>query len=221
MSNTNIIFFLQDSIRGMRAYGPRSLIDVGDSTNIITSNISLMRGFFRKAPITLVSNFDPHKIKTKSYKNINYVWDKDFKAILLKSAKESDHLVFINNDVVFNDYLVHTIPKDKSALVFDSRPVDRIELCGLVQNDKVIRLAYGLDDKNAHTFSHIYVFHKNELARLSEVLANPKFIKFSLYEIVNLLIDDGYNFDVAIQKRSKALVVTHPSDITKVGRLYK
>ena len=220
MSNTNIVFFLQDAIKGMKSYGARSLIEI-DHTNIITGNISLVRGFFRKAPITLISNFDPHKIKTKAYKNINYIWDKDFKSTLLKLSKESNHLVFFNNDVVFNDYLVHTIPKDRSALVFDNRPVDRIELCGLVQNGKVVRLAYGLDEKNAHTFSHIYVFHKNELARLGEILVNPKFAKFSLYEIVNLLIDDGYSFDVAIQKKSKALVVTHPSDITKVGRLYK
>lgn len=214
------MFFLQDAIRGMKAFGPRSIINI-DGTNIITGNISLMRGFFRKAHITVVSNFDPAKIKTNPYKNIEFIRDSDFKNTILKLGQTSDHLILFNHDVVFNDYLVHTIPKDRSALIFDNRPVDRNELCGLSQNGKVIRLAYGLDEKNSHTFSHIYVFHKNELSRLCEILNDSKYAKFSIYEIVNLLIDDGYEFEVATQKKSKALVVTHPSDISKINRLYK
>lgn len=204
----------------MKSYGERSLIEI-DNSNILTGNLSMVRGFFRKAHITVISNFDPSKIKTKPYKNIDFIRDSDFKDTIIKLGKNSDHLILFNHDVVFNDYLVHTIPKDKSALIFDNRPVDRNELSGLSQNGKVIRLAYGLDEKNSHTFSHIYVFHKNELSRLCEILSDSKYEKFSIYEIVNLLIDDGYEFEVATQKKSKALVVTHPSDISKINRLYK
>lgn len=222
MSNTNIVLFLQDAVKGMKSYGQRSLITI-DDTNVITGNLSLIRGFFRKAPITVVTNFDPAKVKTNPYKNISFVRGKCLRETIVRLGQDSNHLVIFNNDVVFNDILVHTIPKDKSALIFDNRPVDRNELCGLTQHGKVVRVAYGLDDKNknAHMFSNIYVLHGKELIRACEILADPKYQKFTLYEVVNLLIDEGYEFDVAINKRSKSLVISHPSDITKVARFYK
>lgn len=217
---TNIVLFLQDAIRGMKSYGARSLIQI-DDTNVITTTLSLIRGAYRKAPITVVSEFDPAKIKTKPYKNIEFIRHHCAKEVL--SNLPSNHIIFFNHDVVFNDYLLHSIPRDYSALIFDNRPINRSEICGLTQNGKVVRLAYGLDDKykNVHSFSHIYNFVGQELELFKELLSSPEYQKYTMIEIVNLLIDNGAEFQAITEKKNRALVVTSPADITKLNRLMR
>lgn len=192
-----------------------------DDINILTGTLSLIRGAFRKADINIVSNFDPAKIKTKPYKNIYFTRGTTVKDKLKELATKEKHIILIDKDIVFNDYLLHSIPRDRSALVFDNRPMSRSELCGLTQNNKVLRLAYGLDDKNknVHTFSHIFAFGGQELKLLKEILETPKYKNLDLFEIVNLIIDEGGEFEVAVTKKSKALEITCPKDLKAVRRL--
>lgn len=218
---TNIVLFLQDAIKGMKSYGPRSLLTI-DDTNIITGTLSLIRGSYRKAHITVIANFDPTRVKTKPYKNMDIIGAscaKDY----LKSISVCDYLLFMNHDVVFNDYLLQSIPRDRSCLTFDNRPMSRNELCGLTQNNKVLRLAYGLDDKskNVYTFSHIYGFTGKELTLFQEILTSPKYENFDFFEIVNLIIDEGGEFDVALDKKAKSLVINCPGDIKIASRLMR
>jgi hypothetical protein len=205
----------------MKSYGARSLITIED-TNIITGTLSLLRGTYRKAQITVVSNFDPNKIKTKPYKNLSFTRGSSPKDVLLKLT-EGGQLLFCNHDVIFNDYLLHSIPKNKSCLLFDNRPVDRNEICGLLQDNKVIRLGFGLNDKNNNvkTFSHIYVFANKELELLKDILSNPKYNRFDPFEIINLIIDMGGEFEVATDKKGKAVIITSPAEIKTAARLIR
>jgi hypothetical protein len=206
----------------MKAYGARSLITIDDN-NIISHNLSLLRGIYRKASISVVSVFDPTKIKTKPYKNLTIIRGSSPKETILKLAESGGQLLFCNHDVVFNDYLIHSIPKNQSALLFDNREVSRNELCGLTQDNKVLRLAFGLDDKNknVYSFSNIYVFAGQELKLLVEILKDPKYSKFDPFEIVNLIIDKGGEFQVATDKKAKSLIVTSPSEIKVAARIMR
>ena len=132
-------------------------------------------------------------------------------------------MIFINHDTLFNDYLLHSIPRDKSSLVFDNRPISRGELCGLTQDNQVLRLAYGLDDKhkNVHTFSHIYGFHGAERHLLVDLLEDKKYKNFDIFELANEIIDQEGQFKVAFTKKSKALEIKCPADIKIATRLMR
>lgn len=218
----NIVLFLEGPIKGMKSYHERSLINL-DGTNIITSTLSLIRGTYRKAQITVVSTFDPLKIKTKPYKHLDFIRATSPKETILKMAELGGQLLFCNHDVVFNDYLIHSIPKNKSCLVFDNRPINRTELCGLTQNERVLRLGFGLDDKNknVYSFSHMYVFAGKELEALKTILKNPKYHKFDPFEMVNLIIDMGGEFQVAMDKKSRAIIINNPTDLKTVARMMR
>jgi hypothetical protein len=202
----NIILLSSEIPKGMKSYGPRSLIPIGKSEEpLIIKQIKKIQSIYKSSryKIHIVVGFESDKIVKliKEYnliKNINFIYDDCYESCnntygLLKALKEikGDNCLIVQSGVV-GCYKPIDLKKSSLGIFRSSANIFNIGIRS--ENDKAVYLFYDLEN----SWSEIAFIGSNDYANIITLLSSDTFskkIKSSfLFETINLLIEHNINF---------------------------
>lgn len=195
--------------QGMKSLGSKSLVKINRTDTFIEKQIKNIRSGAgrREHEIIISCSFDCHKIKKiiSSYSNkynIKLVCDQEeninFGGALLSSIENSkyDDVVFINYGCLFNRNVIKRIisSTDNSVVVTKkSKRNNHISIgCNTTNRDKINHIFYGLEP---YKYMDLGYLQKEAVCFLSKHLYYKKHINKFTFEIVNFLIENGFEFD--------------------------
>lgn len=225
----SIIIPVAGVARRMKSYGPKSLINLGNS-NLLTHQINCLREVFINPEIILVSGFEYDKIDKfikRFLTDIKVVYNNNYYttnvaysvALGLKEAQHNDIIVVLG-DLFFNANALHDINtwQYNTLLIDKSCNMDKREVGVATQYDKVVHMAYGLEEK----WAQIMLLQKKASAFFQQLAQLAQNRKAFTFQIVNQMIDKGVVFDYSyLSAASKVVDIDIPKDIERAEGLCK
>jgi CTP:phosphocholine cytidylyltransferase-like protein len=175
----------------MKTYEPRALLKINDKMIIERQYESLKRNGFKK--IRTVVGYSGDKLAKKiSHLPIEIVKNKDYEitnnAQSFKLAYRSldKSVLVVHGDILFNDAALK-FDKTKSHIVVDSIGRMKSKEVGIVYNNTVTTLSYGVSKK----WCQIAYFTGKEFELLFEFFRATNIEKNLTFEVINGIIDMG------------------------------
>lgn len=204
--------------RRMKSYGPKALIELGGSQNVITRQLTILRKFMPDNKIIVVVGFEADKItKTlQRFSNIDFVYNNLYEttnvaysiALALEQVKGSSLIIY--GDLVFNEEVIKTIPVGQSCVVMDSKNQIRNTEVGLIHlKNEVLHFSYALPTK----WAQIMLLNQETSRAFKEHAKDKKKKSYFGYEILNILIDRGYDLIPIESPDSKIAEIDTSKDI--------
>jgi choline kinase len=213
--------------RRMKSYGPKSLINLGNS-NLLSHQIACIREVFINPEIILVSGFEYDKIDKfikRFLNNIkviynNYYYTTNVAYSISLGLKEAQHndIIVILGDLFFNVNALHDINiwQYNTLLIDKSCNMDKREVGVVTQNDKIVHMAYGLEDK----WAQIMLLQKKASALFQQLTQLAQNRKAFTFQIINQMIEKGVYFDYSyLSGASKVVDIDIPKDIERAENL--
>lgn len=205
----------------MKSYGPKSLLQIKDSTTIIENQLKHIFKYFYKPQVILVTGFKSNKIKNfLSNRRIDIIenenWETTNVGESIKIGMElvkHKNLILLNGDLVFNAWALKVPFGMYSMMLIDKLGYMKDEEVGcLIRDSKVINVMYDLPNKWAQI---IYLTGK-ELKILQKNMKNIDYSKSYCFEIINNIIDSGGEFFAYSPPRMKITDIDSSKDLNLI-----
>lgn len=193
--------------RGMKSYGPKSLINIEKNINILGRQLMILQDIYPKADIIIVTGFKKEKVNLyiKQWKENRIVGSQDIKiaenkdyennntarSIYLgaKKSKRKNFLV-VYGDLVFNKEGLSEIEfSDSGVVVEDKNQMEKTKVGVSIINGKIGTFAYAFKEK----WCQILFMNDKDMNAFLE-LTKPKkpekdIFKYFTHEILNILLE--------------------------------
>lgn len=187
---------------GMKSKGCCALIKTNKTKNILIHQYSILSSVFDNLQIIYIYGFDNKKF-TDFYEqcdlNINIVYNKYYnqynQAYSLSLAKDfmmKDETIIIDGYQKINKSIIRKIKANQncSYVFIDKKNSCEPDTVGCIINkDSVENLSLDLDN----VVQNIYYFNRDSSKYLSSILNDSKTHNNFIFELINKLIDGGYN----------------------------
>ena len=182
----------------MKSYGPKCLLKVAGSRNIISRLIDNINTVFSKEEIIVCVGFEADKVMQNLPQNIRVVENQKYEETntteslrLSLNNSTSDSVLIVHGDLVFNPATIQSFDRTQSSVIVDSTGQIRDDETGVtVVNGEATFFAYGLSCK----WGQIAYFVGKELQLLKKVCSDRNRSKMYTFEILNEIIQLGGNF---------------------------
>lgn len=182
--------------RRMKSYGPKSLIDLPNDTNILGRQISLLKEQFPKAEIILTTGFQSEKVlkfadkfNVKSVENHYYEETSVLYSIGLALRVVSyTNILIIYGDLVFERPVID-LTLDRSFIVTGKMPDDCIGT-NIDEKNEICHFGYGLPNK----WCQIAFIDSKSFLTFKTAATKKDNAKLYPFEIFNKMLDQGYKF---------------------------
>jgi hypothetical protein len=221
----DIVFVIPEITKGMKSFGPKSLIHI-KNISVIEHQLMQIRSHFRNNHIYLLTGFESDKIK-KVVSSSRYVTKKKHIHILENKSYESHNqtssihqyaqqyqsnhgAMFINNGILTKYNFSKIINKNKNHLFFVGGQKANFNI-GSSQLDSIEYLFYDLPN----LWSECVYLTNQSIHYIKELnIDNIKSIFF--FELINQLIDKQFEFDSATIPKTQILKIINIKDTSKV-----
>lgn len=181
----------------MKSYGPKCLLKINDNVSVIEAQIEILKRCYPNSEIISTIGFEAEKVVKRGVKNVRYVENQLFESThtveeikLALNNCETDDVMIIYGDVVFNQQAVDNITKDGSTLVcVNNHNLDEDGIGVTMNNDNASILSYGINPK----WSYIVYFCGKELNSLRRISMDKEKAKLYPFELINLILEKGSN----------------------------
>jgi CTP:phosphocholine cytidylyltransferase-like protein len=200
--------------RTMNAYGSKSLLKI-DGQSIINYQISTIRNSMN-ADITCVVGFEKKRViqdlpdDIRIVENENYLKSSINRSIAL-ALRTILHkrLLIIHGDILFNESCLTDLV-NQSAVLYDDQKRFKYDKIGvLVQHNKAINFAYGLDSK----WAQIVYLHDKELDLFRQECLSTEDSQLNTHEILNKVVDAGGTIAAIQPKFAKIIEINSVHNI--------
>ena len=210
--------------RRMKSYGPKPLIRVGEST-VINIQIETIKAHIDTKDIILVCGFRADKLMNETPNTIVKIENESYDdnnvtrsiGIGLRAIRNSDTVVLVYGDLVFNPTAIESLNLDKSCIIIDTNCMGAAEVgCIIDKRDNLANMMYDLPMK----WGHIAVFKNHELELLKELCWDKKNYRKFGFEIINRILERGGSFECIRNDDIKIVDIDTSKDIkTAIGIL--
>lgn len=222
----NAILLVSDITKGMKSIGSKALLPLTKTTTILEQQINYLKKFYKPINIYICTGFEHDKIvkKTSKYKNIYYIYNQDYNdhnqaSSLIQCLKtyKLNNAIIINNGLVLLDKII--IDKNISSILVSSKNTKTHFDIGLnAECENLLYLFYGLPNK---WLEYTYL-NKESIDKILEIDKQHKCNKLFLFEIINLLVDNGINFQVNnILSNNLPLKINNIKDLNLAKKYYE
>ena len=202
----------------MKAYGPKSLIQLTTDTNVIQNQINIIHeNFTGNYEIILVTGFQSQKVMDNIPTNIIAIENERYKETnVVRSigmglrAATSDRVLIVYGDLVFNNK-AFSFPMNKSTMVI-SDTMSQNEVGCTICNKYVEQLLYDLPNK----WAQITFVTGKELEMLSKLCWDSSNERMYGFEVFNKVIQDGGKFLTVSPKGLKINDIDSSKDIKTI-----
>lgn len=181
----------------MKSKGCVALIKTHNK-NIIQSQYNIIKKVFPKAKIIYVYGFDSKRfitfldkqkdlsdiitINNPCYEDKNY----GYSLFLLQQYLNDDCFIMFGDNII-SKCIFNKFDISKGSQVFISK--DKNKLGCIINQNKIENISYDLDNY----LSQIYYISKNDARVLQNLIKNPKYHNYFIFEIMNKMIDLNRN----------------------------
>lgn len=221
----DIVFVIPEITKGMKSFGPKSLIHI-KNISVIEHQLMQIRSIFRNNNIYLLTGFESEKIKKVVYTS-KYIANKKHIYILENKAYESHNqtasiyqyvqgktsnkgAIFINNGILTKYNFAKTANKNKNQLFFISGQKANFNI-GCSKIDTAEYLFYDLPC----LWSECVYLTSSSIDYIKTLsLENIKSIFF--FELINQLIEKEFIFDSVVIPKTQILKIANIKDTSKI-----
>jgi choline kinase len=181
----------------MRTYGPKPLINITPTTNIINNQLNIINACFAKPEIILVCGFESDKVMDNTPEYLIKVENESFNTTnVIRSigiglrASTRPKVVIIYGDLVFNSPTLQAPFMNVSSLLIDRSNTMTFNEVGCTIDNFVENVMYDLPNK----WAQIGFFTGLELSMLKSICYDrDNNMKYG-FEALNEIIDNGGRF---------------------------
>ncbi len=203
----------------MRSYGPKPLLKLTATLDIITNQLNLINKTFTDKEIILITGFESNKVMNRTPNNIIKIENEKYDTTnVIRSigiglrAATTTNVIILHGDLVFNQkFLNQCIFDDCSTLVLDKQNgcMGNDEVGCTILNDKVEYCCYNLTPK----WSQITFFTNRELKLLQSIAWNKEKEKLFSFEAINEIISRDGKFKPLYATRGNVIDVDSSKDL--------
>ena len=209
----------------MRSYGPKPLIRLDASQNIIERQLEIIQAAFTNCEIILVAGFESEKLmnNTPEYlikiENENYERNNVVRSVGMGlRAATTDKILIIYGDLVFNEQAISNLKLEQSCLVVDSSDTMGKEEVGCNICDGYIeQLLPDMPNK----WAQISFFIDKELALLKKISWDRNKSHYFGFEAINEIINRGGSFKAVSPEGAKVTDVDSSKDLNTARTIIK
>jgi CTP:phosphocholine cytidylyltransferase-like protein len=187
--------------KGMKSKGCAGLIDLNKKTNILQHQYDILKSFFKDIDITYIYGFDSKKflefckdsdLSMKIVYNEHYtIYNQGFSLRLAKDILANTDTLIVDGYIKLNKNIFKKFDRDIGSQVFINNTANEGDRVGCVINSDNLIENFSFDLDN--NIEQIYYLDKQSCAKLGSILDNPRYNNYFIFELLNLLIDAGYN----------------------------
>ncbi len=224
----NVILLCSEITKGMKSYGPKAFIPVGQKHKqkplIIKQIDNILQTYKKNTHIYIVTGFEHEKFikilnqfyPEEKHKNIIKLYNEDYR------DSNSGHGVWLalnsilsgNTLVVENGILTDYSPKSQTSSILPmlkaSNKDESFNMGLTVNNKKVEYVFYDLPNR----WSEVLYINNSDIQRIKEILGKQNIKHKFLFELINLLIDNEIIFETEfISSKNISKVNNHKTKI--------
>lgn len=203
----NIIILGDKFKKGMKSKGCVGLIKVNNTDNILEKQYQQFKKQNKNNNIIYVTGFESKKIHAFIHKNqedfnISLIYNKyydtknhGFSIYLAKEFLNNDCLIIDGSIIIKGDMLQSMTQNGSCVMVGDSDG----EVGCIINKYSVDNLSFDLDNK----IYDAYYLSKRTATKLGDLIENPNYHNYFIFELINLLIDCGEEFSYLKLKKTQ------------------
>lgn len=200
----------------MKSYGPQSLIELNNET-LLQRQLNWIDKNFPLNEVILIGGFEADKLFDNTPNHIIKIENERYEetniirsiAIGLR-ASTTDNVIILNGDLYFKDITI-TWPKHSCLLSCDLL-MPKEEVGCVITNGFVTNIMYDLSTK----WSQICYFEGNELDIFRELCYNKDNEKKYTFELINEIIDLGYQIQCISPKNFWCIDIDSITDLKAI-----
>ena len=209
--------------RRMKSYGPKPLIEVGNST-IINNQLSLINTYVPNANIVLVCGFKSRRLMSETPEHILKVENELYEktnvtrsiGMGLRVTAQCSKVMVVYGDLVFNAAaLKHISFQESSIVVTDSTIGDEEVGCVIGPNQTLVNLMYDIPQK----WGQIAFFQDKELELLKQMCWDEKNHHRFGFEIINQILERGGSFKCIQNDSIRIVDIDSSKDIIRAANI--
>lgn len=223
-NQNNAILLVSDITKGMKSIGSKALLEISKNLTVIDYQIQYLKKFYHPINIYICTGFEHDKIvkKTSKYKNIIYVFNPDYdfdnqSGSLIKCLQSYN----ITNAIVLNNGI---LPLDKlfidevSASVPVTAKIPKTDFdIGCSDTISLKYLFYDLPNK----WLEFAYLNEKTIEKILELQKNKKYYKLFLFELLNILIDNGIDLKITELTKNLPIKINNIKDLSIAKKQYE
>lgn len=205
----------------MITYGVASLIHLSPQRTVLDRQIAIIDKVFSQYEIILVTGFQHDKIFKYAPKHIIQVYNKHYQntntAYSIKlglQAATTNNVVIIHGDLVFNKALL-TVPFDRDPALVICDKMKKDEVGCILHNKMVMQVFYGLSNK----WAQVAYLTGPTLDAFKNLVNQEVNYKCFTFEMINRLLDTGYQIKALTPKGARAIDIDTSKDINPATKI--
>ena len=210
--------------RRMKSYGPKPLIQIGNST-IIKNQISLLQTYIGSTTLVLVCGFKATMLMNETPQSILKIENEKYEdtnvarsiGLGLSVVATASKVIVIYGDLVFNSDALRNLDCEESSIIIAGPDMGENEVGCIIDHDtkQLANLMYDLPYK----WGQIAVFMNKELSLLKQLCWDEKnYNKFG-FEIINQILYKGGEFKCIQNPNIKIVDIDNSKDIEKAKEI--
>ena len=209
----------------MRSYGPKSLLKLTPTLDIITNQINIINNTFLNKEIILITGFEAAKVMNKTPNDIIKIENERYEETnIVRSigmglrAATTDNIIIIHGDLVFNQiFLNQCVFSTHSTIVMDRQngKMGKDEIGCTILNDKVEHFCYNLQPK----WAQVSFFVKKELKLLQSIVWNKEKERLFSFEALNEIITKGGKLYPLFIKKGVVIDIDSSKDLNMARQI--
>ena len=223
-NNIGVIIPAAGMGRRMKSYGPKPLIQIGNST-IIKNQISLLQTYIGTTTLVLVCGFKASTLMGETPQHILKIENEKYEktnvarsiGLGLRVVGTASKVIIIYGDLVFNSAALKNLDLTESSVIIAGPDMGENEVGCIIdhENQQLANLMYDLPYK----WGQIAVFMDKELELLKQLCWDEKnYTKFG-FEIINQILYKGGSFKCIQNSNIKIVDIDNSKDIEKAKEI--
>jgi CTP:phosphocholine cytidylyltransferase-like protein len=218
MEPINAIIIASEITKGMKSVGPKSLLKLKKTLSIIEYQILELKKYYPGIRITISVGFESDKmIKTLEKYKVEVLHNKDFdssnqvKSIIDHIEQHNtNNLLVIHSGVLFKQKLGPISNGSSSCLYMLDKNKTNFTI-GCNSSSEMSYLFFDLPEK----WSECVFFDQQAINYISNISKTKEIKQLYTFELINMLIENGLNFNKHIISKNHIMKVSNIKDLSR------
>lgn len=210
--------------RRMKSYGCKSLLTIKNKT-LIDFQLNILSKTINSYEVILITGFDSDRLISATPENIIKIENEKYYEtnvsrsinIGLRATKNSQHVLIIYGDLLFNEDAIRNIDFTKSCIVLSKYMNDNEVGCNINHMNNLEYMMFDLPNK----WGQIVYLTGRELSIYKKIILNKQNDKKFGFEIINNVINSGGKFKCIADKDIKIMDIDTSKDLKKAQEFIK
>jgi CTP:phosphocholine cytidylyltransferase-like protein len=219
----NAIILASEITKGMKSIGSKALLPISSTFSVIDYQIHFLKKFYAPINIYICTGFDHDKIvkKTKKYKDVTYVYNKNYETdnqigslLLCLEEHNINNAILLNNGILIGE----KIPVGASTEIFTISSSRKLEFnIGCHNTHDTDFLFYDLPQK----WIECVYLDQQFIQEILSIHKKNNVTKLFLFEMLNIICEQGRKLKINKLQRSSAMKINSTKDLAQAKRFYE